>query len=131
MNIKFPKSWLKVVIIPMILFQTGCVYIVVGGIGALGGYVVSSDTIEGVTENEVEVVYDAAIEMLSIMGLIQEEDEASAMIIANVQGTHVTVTIMQNSDVTVKLRIKARKAFMPKISVAQDVFVKIMTYVNG
>jgi len=130
-NIKFPKSWLKVVIIPMILFQTGCVYIVVGGIGALGGYVVSSDTIEGVTENEVEVVYDAAIEMLSIMGLIQEEDEASAMIIANVQGTHVTVTIMQNSDVTVKLRIKARKAFMPKISVAQDVFVKIMTYVNG
>ncbi len=40
------------VLLAAILSSGGCIYLVVGGIGALGGYVVSPDTVEGVSENE-------------------------------------------------------------------------------
>ena len=31
---------------------TGCVYVVIGSLGALGGYVVSPDTVEGLVEGQ-------------------------------------------------------------------------------
>ena len=45
------------------------------GLGAVGGYVVSPDTVEGITENEEMIVWDSAIEVVTIMGLIKEQHE--------------------------------------------------------
>ena len=41
------KKLLLVLFLSFTLCTSGCVYLVVGGIGALGGYVVSPDTVEG------------------------------------------------------------------------------------
>lgn len=117
------------VLIPL-LFSSGCIYLVVGGIGAVGGYIVSPDTVEGITENDTQTVWDSAIEILSVMGLVLEENEAGGMILSNVNAAKVTVTIVSLSPTTTKVTVKARKAYLPRISLAQDVFVKIMTRVN-
>jgi hypothetical protein len=109
---------------------SGCVYLVVGTVGALGGYVISSDTIEGVTNNTKEEVWDAAKDIISIMGLIEEEQKSSGVMIAKVNNAKVTITIVPLSSSAVKLSVKARKSFLPKISIAQDVFVKVMSQVN-
>ena len=107
----------------------GCVYLVVGGIGAVGGYIVSPDTVEGITENDALTVWETAYEIISIMGTIQEEQDGS-IILANVNGAKVTVTLVALNQSTVKVTVKARKAYLPKISVAQNVFVKIMSRLN-
>ncbi|MCK4882315.1 MAG: hypothetical protein KAS92_04770, partial [Candidatus Omnitrophica bacterium] len=77
------------------------------------------------------MVWDSAIEVLSIMGLIEEENEDGGMILSSVSGAKITVTIITLSPTTTKVTVKARKAYLPRISLAQDVFVKIMTRVSG
>ena len=106
---------------------SGCVYLVVGGVGALGGYVASPDTVEGLTDSSQEEVWDTAADIISVMGTISEELKEGGVMIAKVSGAKVTVTIIPISKSSVKISIKARKAFLPKINVAQDVFVKIMS----
>ena len=109
---------------------SGCIYLVVGGIGALGGYVVSPDTVEGITENEYETVWDSALEVLSIMGVIQEQSHEGGVIITDVMKTTITVNLIPLTDSTLKIKVKARKLHLPRIATAQDVFVKIMSNVN-
>ena len=125
------KKWFQLVLLPVILGLTGCVYLVVGGIGALGGYVVSPDTVEGVTDHELMTVWDGSVEIMSILGNIYESYESSGLIRAKVSGADVTITLSRLSDSTIKISVKARKWMMPRINLAQDIFVKIMTYVNG
>ena len=111
---------------------SGCVYLVVGSVGALGGYVVSPDTVEGVVAGyEQSQVWDAAVETISIMGVISESNDAAGVLICDLQGTKVTITTERMSDTAIKLTVKARKVFLPKIKVAQDVYVKIERYLSG
>jgi len=113
-----------------LIFNSGCIYLVVGGIGAVGGYIVSPDTVEGLTSNDTAVVWDTAIETMSVMGLIEESEEASGMILASIHGAKITITVIALSESTTKMSVKARKSFLPRISLAQDVFVKIMSRLN-
>ena len=118
-----------VVLVPLLFAMSGCIYLVVGGIGAMGGYIVSPDTVEGITDNDIAYVWDTAIETISVMGLINESEEASGMILASIHGAKITITIISLSVSTTKMSVKARKSFLPRISLAQDVFVKIMNRV--
>ncbi len=131
---KFPhisKNLLVIVLlVPLLISFSGCIYLIVGGIGAVGGYIVSPDTVEGITENDVAIVWDTAIEVLSIMGLIEEENEAGGMILSSISGAKMTTTIIALSPTTTKITVKARKAYLPRISLAQDTFVKIMSRLN-
>lgn len=112
------------------LALSGCIYLVVGGIGAVGGYIASPDTVEGVTEHEADLVWDTAVEIVSIMGLIEDQNEESGIIFANMSAAKVTVKIISLSPNVTRVSVKARKAYLPNISLAQDVYVKIMDRVN-
>ncbi len=109
---------------------SGCVYLAIGGVGALGGYIASPDTVEGLAESGTDQVWDTAVEVVSIMGLIESKNETGGVIKARINGAGVTVIIVEMSSSSVKLGVKARKNYLPKISLAQDVFVKIMSRVN-
>jgi hypothetical protein len=111
---------------------SGCVYLVIGGFAALGGYVVSPDTVEGIlTGHNKQEVWEASIEVLSVMGIVVQEDETEGLLVAKTQGTRVRVTVAEVSKSTSKITIKARKAFFPRIRVAQDVYIKIVNDVKG
>ena len=125
------KNLVTLLLISVLSFSlSGCIYLVVGGIGAIGGYVISPDTVEGITENDRMLVWDSAVEVLSIMGVIEEQLEEGGRIMANVHGAEVTVYLIPVSDTTLKVQVKARKMRLPRISTAQDVFIKIMSNVN-
>ncbi len=124
------KVFMMMFLLPLLLLSSGCIYLVVGGIGAVGGYIVSPDTVEGITENETSIAWDTAVEVLSIMGIIEEENEVGGMLLANISGARLTVTVISLNQTTTKVTVKARKAYLPRISLAQDVFVKIMTRLN-
>ena len=123
---EFKNAMTGIILGTLILFSHGCVYVVVGTVGALGGYVVSPDTVEGVlTGKNSEEVWDASLQVISNMGLIREKNESGGVLLASVSGTKVTVTITSLSKTTAKLSVKARKAFLPRIKTAQDVYIRI------
>lgn len=130
MNIR--KKFLTGLLLVGLSFSfSSCVYLVIGGVGAIGGYVASPDTFEGVLmDKEQSEVWQAASDVISIMGIISERSEPGGIFVAKIQNTKVTVTIFQMSKSTVRLTVKARKAFFPKIRLAQEVYVKIVNELN-
>jgi len=115
----------------MTVFLNGCIYLVVGSVGAVGGYIVSPDTVEGIVAgHSSEEVWDAAREVSSIMGIILERNEAGGIVVAKIAGSRVTITIVGMSSSAVKLSVKARRAFFPSIKTAQEVYIKIDKYLG-
>ena len=108
------------------VFSSGCVFLVVGAAGAVGGYAVSRDTFEGASSKGQQELMTAAHKVLSIMGTISDERPKDGEIVATVYGNHVVVDVIQINLTTSKLRVKARKAIFPRIAVAQEVYTKIM-----
>jgi hypothetical protein len=116
----------------LILTLNGCVYMVVGGLGAVGGYVVSPDTVEGlITGHDSEEVWEAVVEVVSILGVIQERDDKGGVMIAKISGATVTVTVLRMSSSAVKLSVKSRKLWMPRIKTSQETYIKIVNYLKG
>ena len=107
-------------------FTSGCVVLVAGGVGAVGGYALSRDTFEGVSAKGQDEIWDAATKVTSIMGTISESKRKNGEIFANINGVNVVVTIIQVNLTTTRLRVKARKGIFPRIAVAQDVYTKVM-----
>jgi len=124
------KGWPAFVFFILLIFESGCVYWVVGSLGALGGYVISPDTVQGITNHEQSEIWDASIEILSIMGTIGENKVDGGIIMAKIQGAKVTVNILPVSSHTNRIIVKARKGIFPKIALAQEVYIKIMTHLN-
>ncbi len=108
------------------VFSGGCIYLIVGGVGVVGGYAVSRDTFEGVSSKSQEELLASAHKVLSIMGTISDERPKDGEIVGTVYGAHVTVDVIQINLTTSKLRVKARKLIFPRIGIAQEIYTKIM-----
>ena len=125
------KSFKSVALaLALALGASGCVWLVVGGAGALGGYVISPDTVEGVSSASQEELFGAALEITKIMGRIEDQSKSSGEINAVIGGAKVKVNVVAINKSTAKLRVKARKNFLPKITAAQDVYFKIMEHLK-
>lgn len=125
----FTKALCAVLLSMTLVFSSsGCAPIVIGAlaVGAVGGYVVSPDTVAGTVARSLGEAWDAAHEIAAIMGTIVEDNERAGEIIANINGSRVTITLVTLNASSTKMSIKARKSFMPKIDLAQDVYTKIM-----
>ncbi|MBF0569923.1 MAG: hypothetical protein HQL18_04040 [Candidatus Omnitrophica bacterium] len=121
------RSFLSFVFIALLAAaSSGCVYLAVGAIGVVGGYVVSPDTVAGQSSRSMEETYAAAKQILGIMGQIQEDNQSANGLVATISGARVTVSVAAINVSVSKLTVKARKAFMPKIDLAQDVYAKIV-----
>ena len=108
----------------------GCAYLVVGGAGALGGYAISSDTVQGTIESDNKEVWEAASTVVNIMGKLNKESEETGRLEAIVNGARVTIGVTQFTPKLVKLTVKARKSFFPSMATAQSVYMKIISYLG-
>jgi hypothetical protein len=106
----------------------GCVYLVAGGIGAFGGYVASPDTVEGtILDRNYDIVWTKAGEVASMMGMVEDKNDAEGVLSARVQGANVKITVLRVGSASVKLSVKAREGVLPRVKIAQDVYVKIVS----
>jgi hypothetical protein len=105
---------------------SGCVMLAVGAAGVVGGYVISPDTVEGSIGRSMEETWTSVKEITGIMGHVVEENNAQGVLVAEIASARVTVTLISVNSTTTKITVKARKAFMPKIDLAQDVYIKIV-----
>ena len=108
------------------VFSTGCIFVVVGAAGAVGGYAVSRDTFEGVSSKSQDELLASAHKVMSIMGTISDERPKDGELVGTVYGAHIVVDVIQINMTTSKLRVKARQYMLPRIGIAQEVYTKIM-----
>ena len=108
---------------------SGCFYFVVGATAA-GVYAVSGDTIQGELEKDFEAVWDASVEIVSILGTVNSQSHELGKILATVNGAKVTINVLQLASSATRLKVKARISFFPSRATAQNVCIKIMNRVN-
>ena len=109
---------------------SGCFYLILGSLGAVGGYAVSPDTVAGMSRRDAEEVFDAAYTVVNIMGNVLRQDKKSGHLEVLINNSRVNISILQFSRDKTKISVKARRAFFPKIDIAQDVYVKIINQLN-
>lgn len=129
--VKQKATWMLILSM-LILPLNGCVYVVVGGVGALGGYVASPDTVEGtIVDRDYGSVWTTAVDVLSQMGMLELQNKASGILEARLQGTKVKITVFRVGTNAIKITVKARRVFFPKIKTAQEIYVKVVTALDG
>jgi len=120
------KAFAFILAVLLAFSTSGCVMLAVGAAGVVGGYVISPDTVEGSVGRSFEETWDSAKDITSIMGRLVQENASQGVLMAEISAANVTVTLVPVNSTTTKLTVKARKSFMPKIDLAQDVYIKIV-----
>ena len=110
----------------MLLNITGCWFIIGGAAGAAGAYAVSKDTIEGLTDKPYEKLWNATQTVAKIRGTIKSANYNSGTMELQADASEVWIRLIRLTQATTKLRISARKHHLPNISLAQELYTKIM-----
>jgi len=115
------------VLIPCIFLSiSGCAPLIIGSaVGALGGYAVSKDTIQGETDKSYDSLWEAALTVSKIRGQIKYENKTKGYIESEAESSKVYIRFIRLTVSTTRLRVSARKYHFPNMSLAQDIFVKI------
>ncbi len=126
------KRFLQLCVCVLAVTLNSCVYLVVGSVGAVGGYAISPDTVEGMlTDHSPAEVWRATEDVVGVMGIIEERNEAAGVMLCKIQGAKVTITVTRMGESTVKLTVKSRKMLFPKVRISEDVYLKIHKAVMG
>lgn len=120
------KTFLSLSVLSLsMVFLSGCVWLVVGGVGAVGGYAVTRDTIQGEYDAKFVDAWRAAQSVCGTLGLVNNRDASAGVLEATIDRAKVRVEVTQITPEAISLRVKARRGIFPRLGTAQDVFVKI------
>lgn len=109
------------------LVSCGCAPLIIGGaVGALGGYAISKDTVQGETDTSYDTLWNAALTVSRIRGTVKSEDSIRGYLELEAESSKVYIRLIRLTQATTRLRISCRKYHLPNLTLAQDLFVKIM-----
>ncbi|MFA7676691.1 MAG: hypothetical protein WCY34_00810 [Candidatus Omnitrophota bacterium] len=104
----------------------GCVPALIG-VGVVTGYALSGDSATGNVNSEYRVLWDLSLDKLETMEAeIVLINESKGMIKAVISENSVVVKVNTINSSTQRLRVSARRCFMPRPQFAQKVFFKIV-----
>jgi len=110
-----------------ILFSSGCAPLIIGGaVGALGGYAASKDTVQAEMQTEYDKLWNASLALIHFRGKLIVEDYTRGFIQAEVDASKVWIRIVRLTKTLNRIKISARKCHLPNLSLAQDLFVRII-----
>jgi len=106
---------------------SGCATLLLGvAAGGVGMYAASNDAIQGDSIISYEALWRAAREVSKIRGTVVKEDSKAGVIELDADSSKVWIRVIRMSRGTTRLRVAARKYKLPNLTLAQDIFVKIM-----
>jgi hypothetical protein len=111
----------------LLLGSSGCAALLVGvAAGGVGMYAASNDAIQGETDTSYETLWNAASQVAKIRGTISKEDAGAGLIELDADSSKVWIRVTRLTRATNRLRVAARKYKMPNVTLAQDMFIKII-----
>jgi len=122
------NPFLSLILVSVVIVNiSGCLPLIVGGaVGALGGYAISRDTIQGEADKPYDNLWAAALKVGRIRGTIEEEDGVRGYIEVRIDTSRVWIRLIRLTHASVRLKVSARKHRFPNLDLAQDIFLKIM-----
>lgn len=105
---------------------SGCIFIVAGSVGAVGGYAITRDTIQGEYDANYSRAWKSALEVSGILGRVVTKNTTKGAIDAEVDKAKIKIEITQLTPEAIRLKVKARKGIFPRLGTAEKVFVKIV-----
>ena len=128
---KLRKLGIFLLLLAMVVSVGGCVFVVAGTIGAVSGYAVTRDTIQGEYDVAYSRAFKSAADVCGILGTVTMRDQAKGTVDALVDHAKVKVEITQLTPQAIRLKVKARKGIFPRMGTAEKVFVKIVQQFTG
>lgn len=124
---KLLSSTKFVLLSAVLLLLCGCVPVIVAGAGVVAGYALSNDSAAGNIKEEYRVLWDLCVDKLESMDAeIHMSDESKGIIKALVSENSVAIKIAALNPKMQRLKVSARRCFLPKAQFAQKVFFKII-----
>lgn len=104
----------------------GCAPLLVGG-GVAMGYSLGNDSASGTVKEDYRILWDLCLDKLNSMDAeIIGVNESKGYIKARVSENSVVIKINTLNPKTQKLKISARKFYLPKPQFAQKIYFKIV-----
>lgn len=98
--------------------------IIIGGVGV---YAISKDTVQADTEKPYESLWETAISIGKIRGVIKQQDFNKGYIqIITSDSSKIYIRFIRLTTHATRLRVSARKFHLPNLALAQEVCVKIL-----
>ena len=104
----------------------GCAVLLIGTAGILGGIAISEDTVQSEVEAGYRKAWGVTLDEIGEMGRIILKDEAGGRIEATVRSSDVVATIEQVTDKVVRIKVKARKRFLPNVKLAHEIVGRVL-----
>ena len=105
----------------------GCAPLIIGAAaGGLGAYAVSRDTMQAETDKSYDSLWSAALTVSKIRGTVKQEDRTSGYIELEADSGRAWIRLIRLTRTTTRLKVSARKYHLPNMTLAQEIFVKIM-----
>jgi len=106
---------------------SGCAPLIIGGaVGAVGGYAISKDSVEGATDKSYDSLWQAALTVSKIRGEIKFESKTKGYIELEAESSKVYIRLVRLTASATRLRVSAKRYHFPNMNLAQDIFLKIM-----
>jgi uncharacterized protein YjdB len=112
------------------VFSSGCAPLLVGAaVGGVGMYAASKDSIQGDTDILYEDLWDSSVRVAGMVGKIKKMDASvGAIELDTLENSQVWIKLVRLTRATTRLRVAARRHRLPNLTLAQDIYMKI---VNG
>ncbi|MFA4854075.1 MAG: DUF3568 family protein [Candidatus Omnitrophota bacterium] len=123
------RKYISIILLPFILASlVGCAPLIIGAAaGGLGAYAISKDTVRGDSDKSYDALWDSAVSVSGMRGIIQQENANTGYIELSVESSKVWIRLIRLTQATTRIKISARKYHFPNMELAQDIFVKIIT----
>jgi hypothetical protein len=123
---RFKDAILFLFLCVFLFLASGCFYLVIGGLGAVGGYAVTRDTVQGEYDANYDKAWKKSQEICQSLGTVTSRSSAKGVVDAEVDRARVRVEVTQLTPEAIRVKVKARKGIFPKMETAEKVFVKIV-----
>lgn len=109
-----------------LLLMAGCVPALIAA-GVVTGYSIGNDSSSGNVKAEYRILWDICLDKLEVLEAeLLIVNESKGMIKAKLSEHSLVIKINTISPESQRLRVSARKNFLPKPQLAQKVFFKIV-----
>lgn len=121
-----PRKFLFLLLIVSLLNACGCVPLVVGGAGVLGGYAIGRDNIKGNSDKPYNVIWRSALKVAKIKGKLTKQDKGQGEIELEAKQSLVCIKLTRLAEGATEIKVSARRYSLPNLKLAEEIFVRII-----